>query len=156
MASSATSSSDFSGAAVPRRHVPLAVITALASPWVETGLQRRRTKAREQRHHDRAELQDREERDERLRQVRQVDRDDVAVADAEPAQPLRQPCDLGVELAVGQRRRSRRSSPSQTRKVWSQAAVSRCLSMQFRTMLVVPPTHQRAQGWPRDRSSIWS
>ena len=33
VASSATSSTDFSGAAAPRRQVPLAVITALAPPW---------------------------------------------------------------------------------------------------------------------------
>ena len=32
-ASRATSSTDLSGAGTPRRHVPVAVMTALASPW---------------------------------------------------------------------------------------------------------------------------
>src|SRR5215475_5337142 len=59
-------------------------------------------KAREQRHCDRADLQDREESDEGFRQIRHVDGDDVTPADAELAQAARQSSDGGGEFAVAQ------------------------------------------------------
>ena len=69
---------------------------------VETGFYGARTEAGEQRHRDRADLQDGKECGKRLGQIRHVNRDHVALADSEPAQGLRQPIDVIGKFPVGQ------------------------------------------------------
>jgi hypothetical protein len=75
----------------------------LGFAMVQAGLNRAWAEPREQRHHNRAQLQGREESDEGLRQVRHVDRDHVAPGNAEVAQSLCQPANFMVEFGESQR-----------------------------------------------------
>ena len=65
--------------------------------------QRLRTEAREQRHDDGANLQDREEGDEGFRQVGHVDAHHVALAHAHLPERAGEPAGFGVELGVAER-----------------------------------------------------